>query len=212
MPIGPMKSPAIRPSVAPIVPALLPPDFLVASTGKMLSSTETNTAATAQIISTGSEMLQRLEKKARRSPAHASGAPGITGTNVPKKPISSRSPAPTASRMSIIMRLFYHESAFRKSQKLQFLFNLQEQSLINNICTNGVIRGLFSQQLVLREKHVQRKAPLLRSKIGNLCKRLLFVDNSGLLGEKRTRLRAEVLVFTNKVPALLKVSKPYLIV
>ena len=53
----------------------------------------------------------------------------------------------TASRMSIIMRLFYHESAFRKSQKLQFLFNLQEQSLINNICTNRVIKASFRNSL-----------------------------------------------------------------
>lgn len=106
MPIGPMKRPAIRPIVAPIVPALLPPDFLVARTGKILSRIETRTAATAQIIKTVREMSQLLEKKASSSPTHANGAPGITGTKVPKKPMNSRRPAPAASKMSVIMKLF----------------------------------------------------------------------------------------------------------
>lgn len=93
MPSGPAKIPTIRPIVEPQVPSLLPPDFFVNATGRMLSATETAIITTAVIMSTGIEILEQVENEPTNKPAHARGAPGKTGAKVPIKPTISKMPA-----------------------------------------------------------------------------------------------------------------------
>ncbi len=54
--------PAMSPSVAPQVPAFVPPDFFVKKIGAMLSSIETAIAAIRQIMTTLSESSALVEK------------------------------------------------------------------------------------------------------------------------------------------------------
>lgn len=95
MPKGPTKKPTIKPIVAPIEPDLEPPVFFVIKTGKILSITETRTAKAPQIQRVTKEISFSCEKNAKSKPAHARGAPGIIGRNVPKKPTPKSKPAKT---------------------------------------------------------------------------------------------------------------------
>ena len=58
IPNGPTKKPTISPIVEPVIAVLLPPNFLVIKTGKILSKTETKTANIPEIIKPEIEILQ----------------------------------------------------------------------------------------------------------------------------------------------------------
>lgn len=85
--IGVKKNPATKPTTEPIVPALLPPLFFVNIEGKILSKIETATAKIPVKIKTQTFIWLNEIQCANSKPAHASGAPGITGTTVPINPI-----------------------------------------------------------------------------------------------------------------------------
>ena len=100
IPAGPIKNPTIKPIVEPSVALLLPPAFFVMVTGKILSKTDTTTATTPVIISIVREISVYPEKYAKTKPTKANGAPGKTGTNVPKKPIQRKIPQSTQNKIS----------------------------------------------------------------------------------------------------------------
>ena len=76
---------------------MLPPNFFVIATGRILSSIDTSTAKTPEIIRPVIEISQYSEKKAASKPPHARGAPGRTGTKVPINPTKRRTPAKIAA-------------------------------------------------------------------------------------------------------------------
>lgn len=100
----------IKPITEPVVAALLPPNFFVINEGRKLSITETKTAKMPEITRPKIEMSQYDEKNARRSPIHASGAPGRTGTNVPINPTASKIPAKIAKTRLKFMQIFYYKA------------------------------------------------------------------------------------------------------
>ena len=99
IPTGPAKNPMISPIVEPIVAALLPPSLSVIMTGRKLSRIETTTATTKVIARHTNEISLIDDKKHSKSPSQARGAPGRTGTKVPRKPKSKRIAAKTVKTM-----------------------------------------------------------------------------------------------------------------
>ena len=99
IPTGPGKNPTMRPIVEPSVAALLPPTLFVINTGRTLSRIETATATAPVMIRHKTEISLCCEKCAAKRPAHARGAPGKTGTKVPRKPSKRRIPATIHKRI-----------------------------------------------------------------------------------------------------------------
>ena len=110
IPIGPIKNPIIKPIVEPQVPSLLPPDCLVNTTGKILSTIETTTAITPVITKATTEIFVYSEKNATKSPIQDKGAPGNTGTIVPAKPTIIKTAPATARKISKAIGTFYNKN------------------------------------------------------------------------------------------------------
>lgn len=104
--MGVKKNPAINPTTEPTVPSLLPPLFFVNIEGKMLSKIETATARSPVKIKTQTLIWLNEIQCAKSKPTQASGAPGITGTTVPTKPMSKSKLAIIVKIMSRVIFLF----------------------------------------------------------------------------------------------------------
>lgn len=89
IPIGDKNIPMMIPTVQPIVPHLLPPEDFVKMLGKMLSRTVMMAAAIPVIIRDVVPRFDILEKCPTKSPAQASGGPGI-GITAPTSPKTKR--------------------------------------------------------------------------------------------------------------------------